>query len=116
MKSLAVIISGVLFTMAAADAQTVNINSDTNAQIAQNVTINSNSNTILHYQINGSQVDNQDGPMRSKTFSKTFSADQSDKISLSNFYGSIQIKIWDRKEIKTDVSIKSYADSKHRSR
>jgi hypothetical protein len=54
---------------------------------------------------------NEDGPMRSKTFSKGFAVDQSDKIQLSNQYGSIQIKIWDRKEVQVDVDIKSYSNT-----
>lgn len=58
-----------------------------------------------------SAYQNEDGPMRSKTFSKSFSADQSDKIVLSNIYGSIQVKIWDKKEVQVDVDIKSYSNS-----
>jgi hypothetical protein len=51
-----------------------------------------------------------DDPMRSKTFSKTFAADNTDKIVLGNVYGSIVIKIWDRKEVKADIDIKAYSN------
>jgi hypothetical protein len=51
-----------------------------------------------------------DDPMRSRTFSKTFAADNSDKIVLGNQYGSIVIKIWDRKEVKADIDIKAYSN------
>jgi len=47
----------------------------------------------------------------SKTFSKTFSADASDRISLSNQYGSIVIKTWDRREVKADVQITAYSNN-----
>jgi len=55
------------------------------------------------------QEDDQTG--RSKTFSKSFSADQSDKINLSNRFGSIVIKVWDRREVKADVQITAYSNN-----
>lgn len=48
---------------------------------------------------------------RSKTFSKTFIVDANDKISLSNQYGVISIKTWDKKEVRVDVDIKAYSTS-----
>ncbi|MES2455069.1 MAG: hypothetical protein V4594_06000 [Bacteroidota bacterium] len=54
--------------------------------------------------------ENED-PMRSKTISKTFALDNSDKIVLANQYGSITIKIWDRKEIKADIDIRAYSNN-----
>jgi len=51
-----------------------------------------------------------DDPMRSKTFSKTFAVDNSDKIVLGNQYGSIVIKIWDKKEVKADIDIRAYSN------
>lgn len=46
-----------------------------------------------------------------KTFSKTFPAAASDIISMNNQYGSITIKIWDRKEVKADVTISAYSNN-----
>ena len=46
-----------------------------------------------------------------KTFSKTFSAAASDKISVNNQFGSITIKTWDRKEVKADVTISAYSNN-----
>jgi len=60
---------------------------------------------------NSVQDGNDDDPMRTKTFSKSFPADNSDKIVLSNQYGSMQIKIWDKKEVKVDVDIKAYGNN-----
>jgi len=48
---------------------------------------------------------------RSKNFSKTFSVDNGDKVSLNNQYGSMVIKTWDRKEVKVDVEIRAYSNS-----
>ncbi|HKG04913.1 MAG TPA: hypothetical protein VKB19_00560 [Pedobacter sp.] len=55
--------------------------------------------------------DDDDDAVKAKTFSKSFPADNSDKIVLSNQYGSIQIKIWDKKEVKADVDIKAYSNN-----
>lgn len=55
--------------------------------------------------------DQGDDPMRSKAFSKSFSVDRNDKINLSNQYGSLTIKTWDKKEVKIDADIKAYANT-----
>ncbi len=45
----------------------------------------------------------------SKTFTKTFPADQSDKISVNNQFGSITIRTWERREVKAEVNITAYS-------
>jgi hypothetical protein len=55
--------------------------------------------------------EDQDDAGRSKTFSRTFPADASDKVSLNNQFGSIVVKIWDRKEVRADVSIVAYSNN-----
>lgn len=52
-----------------------------------------------------------DDPMRAKTFSKSFSVDRSDKVNLSNQFGGMTIKTWDKNEVKVDVDIKAYANT-----
>ena len=42
-----------------------------------------------------------------KTISRTFPADQNDKINLSNQFGSMTIKVWDKREVKIDVAIRA---------
>ena len=58
-------------------------------------------------------ISNQTGgdAERSKSFSKTFSVDNGDKVNFNNQYGSMVIKTWDRKEVKVDVDIKAYSNS-----
>ncbi|MFD2584860.1 hypothetical protein ACFSR6_20355 [Pedobacter vanadiisoli] len=48
---------------------------------------------------------------RSKSFSKSFSVSNSDKVNLNNQYGAITIKTWDKKEVRVDVDIKAYSNS-----
>lgn len=79
------------------------IASQANSQTQETIA-NTTTTTVTSYQ-------NEDANMRSKTFSKGFAVDQSDKIVLSNLYGSIQIKVWDRKEIQVDVDIKAYGNT-----
>lgn len=50
-----------------------------------------------------------DAPFKGKSFTKSFSLDKNDKINLSNQYGSITIKTWDKNEIRVDVDLKAYA-------
>lgn len=52
-----------------------------------------------------------DTPFKAKSFTKSFSIDKNDKINLSNQYGSITIKTWDKNEIKVEVDLKAYAKS-----
>lgn len=57
-------------------------------------------------------TDVQEGdPVRSKSFSRTFPADHNDKVVLSNQFGSMSIKTWDKKEVKIEVMIKAYSNS-----
>ncbi|QNK62880.1 hypothetical protein H7F33_20475 [Pedobacter sp. PAMC26386] len=52
----------------------------------------------------------KDDPMRLKTFSKSFPLSATDKINIHNQYGGMVIKVWDKKEVKIDVSIKAYSN------
>jgi len=92
MKNVIGLMVGLCFIVANANSQT------------QDVISNTTTTTVTSYQ-------GQEGPMRSKTFSKSFAADQSDKLVLSNLYGSIQVKTWNKKEVQVDVDIKSYGNT-----
>ena len=67
---------------------------------------NNNSYTSI---ISVSSEVQDDTPFKSKSFTKSFSIAKNDKINLSNQYGSITIKTWDKNEIKVDVDLKAYA-------
>jgi len=48
---------------------------------------------------------------KSKSFTKSFSVDNSDKVNLNNQYGSIHVKTWDKREVRIDVDIRAYSSS-----
>jgi hypothetical protein len=74
----------------------------TNSDVKNNVNVN--------YSSNGNNQDVQDDtPLKAKNFSKSFTIDKNDKINLSNQFGSITIKTWDKNEVKVDVDMKAYA-------
>lgn len=118
MKTLIVLVFS--FFGAGAFAQTVVVNVDERA-IAHRVesglqhlehalaNVNLNLNVDLsvlkaaHLDYNGSQ--------KSKVFSRTYPAGSNDKVLLSNQYGSMQIRTWDKREVKVDVSIKANGGS-----
>ena len=92
MKNVIRLMAGLCLIVTQANSQT------------QETLANTTTTTVTSYQ-------NDDANMRSKTFSKGFAVDNGDKIVLSNQYGSIQIKVWDRKEIQVDVDIKAYGNT-----
>lgn len=56
--------------------------------------------------------DDQSGTI--KKYSRTFSADRQDKISVTNQYGSVVVKTWNRKEVRLDASIRASNSQDHR--
>lgn len=75
--------------------------------------------TVAHVKVNkaqvyvvnmpNEQVQDADDPMKTKSFSKAFGVTANDRVSITNQYGSITIKTWDKNEVKLDASIKAYA-------
>ena len=112
MKNLTGIIAALVLVSSIANAQSVNIENAINGEVAVNVSQKTNVEELVEpASFTQNSSDGDDDPMRSKTFSKTFPADNSDKIILSNQYGSILVKVWDRKEVKVDVDIKAYSSN-----
>lgn len=90
------------------NAQSTNININDSSEIA-GLNSTKRSISIVGTGFIQDNQQNSDDPMRSKTFSKSFPVDRSDKITISNKYGVVVIKTWDKKEIKVDVDIKAYS-------
>ena len=107
MKTIKIILAIVAFIAVKANAQQV-----VAVAPAETYAVNTVTNTKINAVI-GSSINIETGSdaERTKTFSKTFSVDNSDKISLNNQYGTMSIKTWDRKEVKVDVEIKAYSNS-----
>lgn len=119
MKNLVLSVSGLLLLAAQVNAQQPNITVNSNVNETKNVsyayTVNDvKNNTNVRYNSSSNNQDvKDDSPMRSKTFSKSFSVDRSDKINLNNQFGSITIKVWNKNEIKVDADIKAYAKTEN---
>jgi hypothetical protein len=109
MKKL--ILSGVLFcSFSLANAQ-----GETELKISEApVYAVSSTSSITSHSVSTTQEStnqqNGDDPVRSKNFSKSFSLTSADKINLHNQFGGMVIKIWDKKEVKIDVSIKAFSN------
>lgn len=112
MRKLMLGLSGLLLMGASVHAQSV----EKELNSAPEVAVASSSKKTIYVVTGGNAVQvvqeqsNADDPMRSKTFSKSFSLSGGDKVSLSNRYGPVVIKTWDKKEIKVDVDIKAYSN------
>lgn len=61
-------------------------------------------------QVTASADQSEEGSV-SKSFSRTFPVDQLDKINISNQYGSVTIKTWEKKEVKAEVTIRAYSSN-----
>ncbi|WP_129716829.1 DUF4097 family beta strand repeat-containing protein [Pedobacter sp. SYP-B3415] len=55
------------------------------------------------------QSDPSDDPVLRKVFSKSFSVDRSNRVVINNQFGEVQIKSWDKMEVRAEVEIKAYA-------
>jgi len=118
MKRLILSISSMLWLSVQANAQpaaspSVNVNSSITGNKA---TASKKTGSITDTNVNVStyinnQQDQGEDLMKSKTFSKSFSLGKDDKVNLSNQFGSITIKTWDKKEIKVDADIKAFANT-----
>ncbi len=116
MKQLILSISGMLLLAIQTNAQDqpmvkVDVSpkiTTVNTNLSYNVNTDFKINTTVNVQ---DQDQDGDDPMKTKTFTKSFSLDKSDKVNLSNQYGSITIKTWDKNEIKVDADIKAYANN-----
>lgn len=72
------------------------------------VIFSSNNNTsTLYIQDEADQVDAE----KTKFYSNGYTIDKNDKVNVSNKFGSITIKTWDKNEVKIDAEIKAYANT-----
>lgn len=52
-----------------------------------------------------------DDPQRTKSFSKSYGIGRGDKVTISNIYGNLIFKTWDKNEVKVDADIRAFANS-----
>lgn len=60
---------------------------------------------------NNYQQGQYDDPQRTKSFSKSYGIGRGEKVNVSNIYGSLIIKTWDKNEVKVDADIRAFANS-----
>lgn len=66
----------------------------------------------IEYQNLGRSEKSEDNPFeKKKTIAKTFTVDSKDRLSINNQHGDVKIILWDRNEIKVDVTIIGYGSS-----
>lgn len=54
----------------------------------------------------------EDNPIeKKKTLTKTFTVDSKDRLSISNQHGDVKIELWDKNEIKVDITITGYGST-----
>lgn len=54
----------------------------------------------------------EDNPIEKKrTISKTLSVDSKDRLTISNQHGDVKVELWDKNEIKVDITITGYGTS-----
>lgn len=121
MKNLMLSACSILLLAAQVNAQQQPIVSVTTSGNGKSVTTTSSSsfsytNSDVKNNVNvrygdgsNNNAEQDDTPVKAKTFSKAFGVDRGDKINLNNQFGSITIKTWDKNEIKVDVDMKAYA-------
>ncbi|MDQ8005015.1 MAG: hypothetical protein REI64_09475 [Pedobacter sp.] len=52
-----------------------------------------------------------DDPQRTKSFSKSYGLGRGEKVNISNIYGNLIVKTWDKNEVKVDADIRAFANS-----
>jgi len=75
---------------------------------AQQLPSEDKTGTSINY---NTDVQQNDDSGRTKSISKTFAADPADKITLSNQFGSMQLKVWDKREVKIDITITAFSSN-----
>lgn len=109
MKTIVLSLSGLLLLSAQLNAQLPGVAEDQSAVNHAPVSTVVKTNGPAEKPVKQKNMEDDDDPVKSKTFSKTFSLNQNDKVSIVNQYGSITLKTWDRNEVKLDADIKAFA-------
>ena len=84
---------------------------ETTVHAAYAVNTSVSSNITASQNVNGQTSVQDDDAVRVKNISKSFPAGKTDKVVLNNQFGSMLIKVWDRREVKIDISVKAYSNN-----
>jgi hypothetical protein len=80
--------------------------------IAKNSTFNKNYRLSFDENWQQDNSSTEDNPIeKKKNITKTFSVDSKDKLSINNQHGDVKVELWDKNEIKVDITITGYGSS-----
>ena len=61
---------------------------------------------------NNQDIKSEDNPIeKKKIISKSFTVDSKDKLSINNQHGEVKVELWNKNEIKVDITITGYGNS-----
>jgi hypothetical protein len=61
---------------------------------------------------NNQDNNSEDNPIeKKKTITKSFTVDAKDKLSINNQHGEVKVELWNKNEIKVDITITGYGNS-----
>lgn len=87
------------------------INRNINA-IAKSIIINRNYKRNLQGILQQEDYSSEDNPIeKKKIITKTFSVDSKDRLNINNQHGDVKIELWEKNEIKVDITIIGYGSS-----
>ncbi|SOD19917.1 hypothetical protein SAMN06297358_3624 [Pedobacter xixiisoli] len=98
--------------MPAVEAYSNSTNSNTNVTTRTKTTKNGKTEVVSEsYTTSNLQQGQYDDPQRTKSFSKSYGLGRGEKVNVSNIYGNLIIKTWDKNEVKVDADIRAFANS-----
>ena len=117
MRMLIFSVSGLLMLAIHVKAQQRQESPQPVVTVSNKITSHINTNIVVSPELNvnvdtkqSTSIQDQ-APQKIKLFTKSFTVDKNDKINLSNQYGALTIKTWDKNEIKVDAEIKAFANT-----
>jgi hypothetical protein len=80
--------------------------------IAKNSTFNKNYRLSFDENWQQDNSSTEDNPIeKKKNITKTFTVDSKDKLSINNQHGDVKVELWEKNEIKVDITIIGYGSS-----
>ena len=71
--------------------------------------------TSFSFSIDDTQENTQDNPIeKKKVISKSFTVDAKDRLTINNQHGDVKVELWNKNEIKVDITIIGYGTSEEK--
>lgn len=85
--------------------------SNTTVTTRTKTTTNGKTEVLTESYSSNLQQGQYDDPQRTKSYSKSYPIGKNDKLNISNIYGNLIFKTWDKNEVKVDADIRAFANS-----